>query len=165
MIVWLKFVHIAALSVWCAGLLALPGIFLQRSGLGNDRRLHRLHRFTRFAYVAIICPAAFIAVGTGTALIFVNQVITPWMALKLAAVGLLVLLHMQAGYIMGRLFQRNTEFVAWRAALTVGGTTASIGAILWLVLAKPSVAYDELPEWLLKPGGLQSLLDIRIPIP
>jgi uncharacterized membrane protein len=165
MIAWLKFVHIAMLSIWAAGLLALPGIFLQRTGLRNDHRLFRLHRFARFAYVGVISPAAFVAVGTGIALIFANQVYTPWMALKLAAVGGMVLLHMQAGYVMVRLFQRDIHFPAWRAYLTLAGTIAAIGAVLWLVLAKPILTFDRLPGWMTRPGGLQSLFDIRIPIP
>ncbi|WP_027135489.1 CopD family protein [Geminicoccus roseus] len=165
MIPWLKFVHIAMLSIWAAGLMALPGIFLQRTGLKNDNRLFRLHRFARFAYVRVISPAAFVAVGSGIALIFANEVYAPWMALKLAAVGGMVLLHMQAGYIMVRLFDRDIRFATWRAALTLGGTLAAIGAILWLVLAKPALTFDFLPDWMTRPGGLQSLFDIRIPIP
>ncbi|HEX2525434.1 MAG TPA: CopD family protein [Geminicoccus sp.] len=165
MITWLKFVHIVALSIWAAGLISLPGIFLQRTGLSNGEHLFRLHRFARFAYVIVICPAAFVAVGTGTALIFANQVYDPWMAAKLGAVGGMVLLHMYSGYLMVRLFQRRIHLPRWKAMLTLGGTLTAIGTILWLVLAKPSLAMDELPPWLTRPGGLQSLFDIRIPIP
>lgn len=165
MIAWLKFLHVATLSIWAAGLLALPQIFLQRTGLGNDRHLFRLHRFARFAYVRVVSPAAFVAVGTGIALIFANHVYTPWLALKLAAVGGMVLLHMQAGYVMVRLFQRDIRFPAWRAYFTLAGTSAAIGAVLWLVLAKPILTFDRLPGWMTRPGGLQSLFDIRIPIP
>jgi putative membrane protein len=72
---------------------------------------------------------------------------------------------MQAGYVMVRLFQRDIQFPTWRAYLTLAGTITAIGAVLWLVLAKPILTFDRLPAWMTRPGGLQSLFDIRIPIP
>ena len=165
MIAWLKFMHIAGLTVWAAGLIAMPGIYLQRTGLPGDKQLFRLHRLALFTYVIVTCPAAFLAIGTGTALIFVNQVHAPWFALKLAAVGGMVLLHMYCGYLLPRLFVRHTRLPRRRAVLVLAGTLVMVGAILWLVLAKPVLAFGRLPDWLTRPGGLQSLLDIRIPIP
>jgi uncharacterized membrane protein len=165
MIVWLKFIHIAGLTVWAAGLIAMPGIYLQRTGLPGDKQLFRLHRLALFTYVLVTCPAAFVAVGSGTALVFANQVHAPWFALKLAAVGGMVLLHMYTGYLLPRLFQRHLSLARWRAVSVLLGTLAMVGAILWLVLAKPTTSFARLPDWLTRPGGLQSLLDIRIPIP
>jgi len=164
-VTWLKFIHIIGLTVWTAGLIAMPGIYLQRTGLPGDRQLFRLHRLALFTYVAVTCPAAFVAVGSGTVLVFANDVYTPWFALKLAAVGGMVLLHMYTGYLLPRLFVREARLTRWRGVLVLLGTLAMIGTILWLVLAKPSLTFGGLPHWLTEPGGLQSRFDIRIPIP
>src|SRR5690606_9523925 len=67
--VLLKFVHILAITGWSAGLTCLPFLYVQRRRLSGDA-LHRLHNFTRFFYVALVSPTAFVAVGSGTALIF-----------------------------------------------------------------------------------------------
>src|SRR5690606_32333311 len=90
--VLLKFVHIIAIAGWSAGLICLPFLYVQRRRLRGDA-LHRLHNFTRFFYVALVSPAAFVAVGSGTALIFVQATFEPWFAVKLAFVGIMVIIH------------------------------------------------------------------------
>jgi uncharacterized membrane protein len=64
----LKFVHIATISVWAAGLVCLPFLFAQRKDVGHEDALHRLHAMVRFLYVVILSPTAFVAIGSGTAL-------------------------------------------------------------------------------------------------
>src|SRR5690606_38216610 len=59
--VLLKFAHIIAIAGWSAGLICLPFLYVQRRRLSGDA-LHRLHNFTRFFYVALVSPAAFVAV-------------------------------------------------------------------------------------------------------
>ncbi|WP_414471324.1 CopD family protein [Microvirga sp. M2] len=164
MIAWLKAIHIASLVAWCAGLLVLPGLYAQKARVGDEDALHHLQRFTRFVYTAITSPAAFVAVGTGTALIFAREVFTAWMALKLAAVGTLVLLHVHAGYIIVRVFRPGRRFAAWRGHATALATFAVISAILWLVLSKPFIDMAPLPDWMRQPGGLQSFSDSMRPI-
>lgn len=165
MTVWLKLAHIAALAIWCGGLLVLPGLFARRPAIGSDAALWHLQRFTRHAYVELISPAAFVAVATGIALIFVREVYTPWMALKLVAVGVLVLLHLRAGHVIQRVFEPDRRYPAWRQVLAVSGVAATALGILFLVLAKPPLDLSRLPDWLTRPGALQDRLDIMIPIP
>lgn len=164
MIAWTKAVHIIALMVWCAGLVMLPTIYVHRNGLRGDQ-LHDLHRLARVVFINITSPAAFVAVIAGTALIFMRNTFTVWMALKLLAVGLLAAFHVREGYIILHLFDRDGRYARWRQIAATTATLCSIGAILWLVLAKPSIGTDELPRWILEPGGLQSLLETINPMP
>lgn len=164
MIVWTKAVHIAALMVWCAGLLVLPGIYRRRSSFyGPD--IHEVHRFARAIFIGVTSPAAFVTVIAGTALIFLRDVFTVWMALKLVAVGALVVIHMRQGYVLLSLFEPGRDYASWRAILAIAATGSAIGVILWLVLAKPPIETTRLPDWLLTPGGLQSLLETMMPMP
>ena len=48
---------------------------------------------TRFVYVEMTSPAAFIAIGSGTALIFLQATFQEWFSLKMVLVGTLVMLH------------------------------------------------------------------------
>jgi putative membrane protein len=164
MIAWTKAIHIGAIMVWCGGLLVLPMIFAQRAGLRGEP-LHELHRFARSVFIHVTSPAAFAAVAAGILLIFLRDVFTAWMALKLVAVGLLVALHIRQGYIIQHLFNPGGKYARWRQHLGVGSTLLVITAVLVLVLAKPNVEVEHLPDWALRPGGLQSLLETRIPIP
>lgn len=152
--VWLKALHIAALSIWGGGLLALPGIMAReyRSVAGDAGNLGALwrHRVSRFAYDLIVSPAAVVAIGSGTALIFVTMPLEGWLFLKLAAVGGLVVVHMWVGRIIDQFEapeQPPTPLIS-----TVLSTLAIlfICLILWLVLQKPDVPESLFPGWLLE---------------
>jgi len=71
--VFLKFAHLAAIAIWSGGLLVLPFLFWQRGTVADGPDLDRLHRITRFVYVGMTSPAAVIAIGSGTALIFLRS--------------------------------------------------------------------------------------------
>ena len=87
MTTFLKFVHLAAIAIWSGGLLVLPFLFWQRRALAAGPELDRLHRITRFVYVEMTSPAAFIAIGSGTALIFLQATFQEWFSLKMVLVG------------------------------------------------------------------------------
>ena len=57
----LKFLHLATIAIWSAGLLGLPFLFWQRRNLQPGPDLDRLHRITRLVYVELASPAAVIA--------------------------------------------------------------------------------------------------------
>jgi protoporphyrinogen IX oxidase len=164
MIAWTKAVHIVALSVWCAGLLVLPAIYYRRRHL-RGAELHDLHRFARLVFINITSPAAFVTVIAGTALFFLREVFTIWMALKLVAVGALVIVHLRMGHVILSLFNPGRVYARWRQVAATITTLAAITAILFLVLAKPVVEPGIAPDWTREPGGLQSLLETIIPIP
>lgn len=158
MILWLKFIHIAAISVWAAGLVSLPGIYVRRAHVTGGDELFTLQRMVRDAYVGLISPAAFVAVASGTALIFLRGTYMPWFSAKLAFVAVMVLLHALTGLVVIRLFREGERYPAWRSVAATLITMAVILAILVLVLAKPDLG-TLLPPVLSEPGGLARLAE------
>lgn len=158
MIALLKFLHIAAIAIWTAGLISLPSLYVQRAYVTNDESLYRMQRMVRFAYVAIISPAAFIAVSSGIALSFLREVFAPWFSWKLGFVALLAMFHVFSGLVIIRLFRDGEVYPTWRFVLATASCCAVVTAILFLVLAKqaPDVS---LPRIMAEPGGLKRLLD------
>lgn len=149
----LKFVHIIAIAAWSAGLICLPFLYLQRKRLVDDG-LHRLHNFTRFFYVALVSPAAFVAVASGIVLIFQQAVFTPWFSLKLALVGVMVIIHVTSGAVILRLFEPGKFYPAWRFGLVSVMTTTVVAAILVTVLGKPSWITSGAIDAFFAPGAL-----------
>lgn len=162
----LKFVHLATIALWSGGLIVLPFLFWQRRGLDPGRDLERLHRFTRYVYVAITSPAAFVAIGSGTALIFLQATFQEWFTAKMLLVGLMVMLHVVAGLVLLQLFAADGHFGrASYAALTMA-YLALITAIIWIALAKPHFDSNEVAAELFKPGALgQFFGDTKTPMP
>lgn len=162
----LKFLHLATIVIWSGGLLVLPFLFRQRQGLQPGPELDRLHRFVRFIYVNVTSPAAFIAIGTGTALIFLQTTFQEWFTLKMVLVGLMVMLHVVAALVLTQLFEPGRSF--GRAPGLALGVSYGIliMAILWVVLAKPNIDSNQFATRLFAPGGLGHLFgETRIPMP
>ena len=132
MTTFLKFVHLGAIAIWSGGLIVLPFLFWQRRGLLPGRDLDRLHRLSRFVYVAMTSPAAFIAIGSGTALIFLQQTYEEWFSLKMVAVGAMVMLHVVAGLFLERIFDPDGRFSAFSYSALTGAYLVLITAILWI---------------------------------
>jgi putative membrane protein len=158
MIAALKFVHIATIAVWCAGLICLPGLYAQRAHAHEDDRLYRLQAFVRFAYIGIISPAAFLAVASGTALIFAAETYDVWFMVKLAFVGALVVIHVLTGLVIIRLFNDGEVYPAWRFVGVTVATVFVVVAILVIVLAKPVIDVEFLPDLFFTPGALGEAL-------
>jgi protoporphyrinogen IX oxidase len=165
MIAWLKAIHIVALIVWCGGLLVLPTLLGQRNHEMTRGAVIALQRLTRVLFIQITSPAAFVAVVAGTVLIFMREVFTPFMMLKLVAVGVLVTLHIRTGYVILSVFKPHGRYAPWRQVVMLVMTLGVITTILLLILGKPAIDLAGLPPWLLQPGGLQSLLETIRPTP
>ena len=161
---WLKSLHIAALAIWCAGLLCLPFLLLAHADAGGRRDFVRLRHLTRTAYTMVTSPAAVVAILAGTALILVAGVITGWMFLKLAVVALMVMVHLHCGHLMGALASHGTQPPHSRLIGMIAGTVLLILAILWLVLAKPVIDTSFLPDWMHEPLMVQSPSSTTMPI-
>jgi len=158
MIVWLKLLHIAAVCVWMAGLVSLPGLYVQRARIVQGDRLYMLQRTVRFAFLTVVSPAAFLAIASGAALIFASQAFQPWLSAKLAIVAVLSLLHTLTGLVIIRLFEEGQIYPVWRFVAVTAVTVALIIAVLALVLAKPDLEWSSLvPSVLTEPGGLRRL--------
>lgn len=144
----LKCAHIAGLSVWVAGLIAMPGLL---AGLDSaeGEKAGRL-RFSRFAFELVFSPAAVLAIASGIALIFVSSYQIGWLAPKLLLIGVLSLLHLLIGRGLARVGRR---FMPGRAvrALMVLGAIAGTSAVLALALGKPVVDEALLPQWVTQP--------------
>jgi protoporphyrinogen IX oxidase len=152
---WLKFLHIMGVSVWIAGLLYLAAMLLQHRYVRDQQDFARVRMGSRFTYMGLVSPAAFIAIGAGGALLFIADALHPWMFLKLMAVGLLVMAHIQYGYLLAHLADEQAEGPTLRVKAVAAGIIVSTTAALWLVLAKPPISTDFLPQWLTEPGFLQ----------
>lgn len=159
MIAWLKLIHIAAIAVWMAGLLSLPGLYVQRAHVLDDDQLYRLQRTVRFAYLALVSPAAFVAVASGTALIFAHEVFEPWLSLKLALVGALAVVHSLTGLVIIRLFREGEIYPVWRFVAVTALTMVLVLGVLYLVLAKPPMDLGLLPAVLSEPGALRRIVE------
>lgn len=155
----LKFVHLATIALWSGGLIVLPFLFLQRRGLAAGPELDRLHRVTRFVYVATTSPAAVIAIGSGTALIFAQSTFREWFTLKMVLVGAMVMLHVVAGLVAMRVFEPEGRFGQRSFVGLTSLYLALIVAIIWAVLAKPEIDSTQFAQALFQPGGLASWLD------
>ncbi len=153
----LKALHIAALVFWCAGLVALPALLLRRAPDDAVER-RRIRVSNRQALVVLASPAGFVAIGSGIALIFAAGVFHPWLFLKLAAVGVMAVAHLQLGRLVMR-GARDHDWLppVWRVMPTLGASLGAMLAILWLVLAKPAVGTQILPWWLHRPLAVQTL--------
>jgi len=168
--IFLKFVHLGAIALWSGGLIALPFLFLQRGTIEAGLDLDRLHRVTRLVYVELASPAAFVAIGSGTALIFLQATFAEWFSLKMVLVGIMAMLHVVAGLILMQLFLPKGKFTMLSYAGLMSAYIVLIAAILWIVLAKPHIDSNLIAAHLFEPGGLgrwahQSLGEIRIPTP
>ena len=158
MTTFLKFVHLATIALWSGGLIVLPFLFWQRRGLAAGLDLDRLHRMTRFIYVGILSPAAFVAIGSGTALIFLQATFREWFTLKMVLVGALVMLHVLAGLVATRVFVPDGRFGSASCVALTGSYIVLIVAIIWVVLAKPAIHSREFAGHLFQPGALAPLL-------
>ncbi|MGE8941548.1 CopD family protein [Leptospira interrogans] len=167
MIALTKFVHIAAIAIWSAGLLSLPTIYLQlqyvRMGLPNvaphSDRVLRLQHVARLTYVGIASPAAFVAIASGTLLIFQRGMVAPWFSLKLALVSALVIIHTITGIALVRLFDRSRTYSSWRYVAATSSVILIAAAIITLTLAKPTLTDGFLPVALSKPGALKPIVE------
>jgi protoporphyrinogen IX oxidase len=162
----LKFVHLAAISIWSAGLIVLPFMFRQRGPLDPGWELDRLHRMTRFVYVEIASPAAVVAIGSGTALIFLQATFQEWFSTKLVLVGAMAMLHVVAGLVLGRLFLADGRFGRASCVALSSAYIVLITAIIWIVLAKPHIDSNRFATDLFRPGALGQFFGAtRIPTP
>jgi len=147
-----KALHIAALVVWCAGLLGLP-LMLSKHEIGEGQASYsQLRLLTHRAYSYLVTPAAIIAISAGTLLIFLAGVFTLWMFVKLLMVGVLVALHAWVGHLVVLMSERRGRFEPRSAIPTLVPIAVAMVTILFLVLGKPALS-NFAPAWLNEPLG------------
>jgi uncharacterized membrane protein len=137
---WLKFLHIAAVVVWCGALLYLPSIIgaVAATALPGARHEQpRWQQLPRSIFIGIATPAALLAIASGT-LIFVSQgLLAPWLMFKLAGVGLLVMGHGTCGYLVLRTERGESGGVPMACHVVLAFMVLCLLGIAWLVLRKP----------------------------
>jgi protoporphyrinogen IX oxidase len=166
MIALVKLVHIAAVVVWSAGLVALPCVYMQLAYLRAENpglnphgdAVLRLQRAARLAYIGIISPAAFIAIASGIQLTFQRGIVAPWFSVKLMLVAGLVFTHTLAGITLIRLFERPRGHPRWRCLSATSTAFVVAAAIVTLTLAKPTLTDALLPAALSEPGALKHIV-------
>lgn len=168
MIALLKGLHIGALSLWCAGLVALP-IILQVYGRREEVRTQvgfsEFRLLVHAAYTRVVTPAAVVAIAAGTALIFAVGLTEAWLAAKLLAVVGMVLVHAWLGHLAARSTEERGCYRMPPALLSLPASLLCMGAVLYLVLAKPDLQpmIDALPPDFRVPQG-RSLPSALVPI-
>lgn len=147
----MKTLHVTAVIVWCAGLLALPLMLRHLEPEQGQFTFSRLREATHYGYTYLMTPAAVIAVAAGIALIFLRQTYTGWMIAKLAAVGLLACVHGVQGYVVLRSGEENGRYDTPPASVLLVPALLAMTLVLLIVLAKPDISASLFPEWLTTP--------------
>lgn len=155
-----KGVHIMALALWCAGLIAMPLMLSRHDPAISPDDYDRIRRATHLTYTLCTTPAAVLAVVAGTWLIFMREVFTPWLYAKLAFVALLVVAHAWIGHILANVAEKPGDSRPPEPYWPMASVLVPVVAILILVLGKPDMGWINFPNWLLEPRGGQMLFDI-----
>ena len=158
MIASLKFLHIAALVLWCGGLLVLPLLLARADNPVRAGEAARMRIFAHFAYNFCVSPAAVLATLAGGSLIFARWVFEPWMFAKLVQIGALVILHTYVGHCVARLGEEGYVRPAVPPAPLLAAGLAIMAGILVTVLSKPDLDASLMPDWLRQPLHRQLLL-------
>ena len=160
MIAILKAFHIAALAIWCAGLITLPVLLGLHRHILRDKSAHsiqynytRFRKLTHLTYTAVATPAAVLAIGFGTALIFAAGVFEMWLLAKLACVVGMVLAHIWLGHLIVQSSEKEVDWPMPNPVLAFFVALPSMAGVLWFVLAKPDLQSfaQALPAWLQTP--------------
>lgn len=92
---WLKALHVIAVISWMAGLLYLPRLFVYHCEAEPGSELsEKLKVMERRLQVAIMNPAMFFSIVFGLYMIFLMGQVEPWLHVKLACAGGLIVMHM-----------------------------------------------------------------------
>lgn len=137
----LKAFHLAALICWCGGLLYLPAVIaaaasrspaLEGEGEPGERLPRRL-------FVALVTPAALLAIVSGTLMFMLQGNVALWLGAKLAAVAGIVLSHAACGALILKIEREEgaARPCGRRCGALFAAAAGFMGAALWLVLAKP----------------------------
>ena len=155
-----KALHLSFVAVWIAGLIALPRMLARHDRAIVQAEFAQIRRATHFGYVWVITPVAILAIGTGSALIFMRDVFTVWIFAKLVLVTGLVAMHAWVGHTIIAVAETEGQHEPPEPLLPTMVIFGLVIAVLFLVLSKPELEALAMPSWLLKPLGHQLPFDI-----
>lgn len=131
---WLKILHIAAMVLWFAGLSFLPRLFMARHRNARDGRGAYFNKVAKALFFHIATPAAVATIALGMVLIAYGPT-GAWLAMKLVAVSVAVLLHLYMGVMLYELgqgrdrhgvgFYRVFGWMPWVLLLVVAALTGA----------------------------------------
>jgi putative membrane protein len=157
---YLKALHVAMLALWVAGLLALPRMLARHDPAVGQADYARIRRATHYGYAFVVTPAAVLAIGSGTLLIFLRDAFVLWMFVKLVAVAGLVAFHAWLGHTIVEVAETEGTHTPPEPLWPTVLLSVPILAILVLVLAKPELGEIAMPGWLTEPRGVQLPFDV-----
>jgi len=130
--------HVAGLALWCGALLYLPALVAAGAARADDTAMGRgPAALNRLVFTGFATPAALFTIVTGSALFLLDRNLGLWLILKLTAVTGMVICHVLCGVLILR-HERNPQQPSPLICALLGAVSAGlIGAVLWLVLAKP----------------------------
>jgi putative membrane protein len=156
----LKALHVGFLALWIAGLLALPRMLARHDPAIGQADFARIRRATHYGYIYGVTPAAVLAIASGTGLIFLREVFTPWMFVKLVLVAGVVALHAWVGHTLIAVAETEGSHEPPGPLVPTAALIVAVLLILGLVLAKPNLEQISVPGWLLEPLGAQLPFDV-----
>lgn len=159
----LKALHVGFMAVWIAGLAALPAMLARHDRAIGQGDFGRIRRATHYGYIWFLTPAAVLTVATGTTLIFLRDVFTGWMFVKLVGVAGLVTVHAWVGHTIVAVAETEGRHEPPGPFLPTVILCVLAIAVLTLVLAKPELDELPVPAWLAQPLGRDLPFDVPNP--
>jgi protoporphyrinogen IX oxidase len=140
MYLWIKALHIIAVTCWFAALFYLPRLFVYHSMSEDEASKERFKIMERKLYRGIMTPSAVIAIALGGYLIAMNPQFylqSTWMQVKLFCVALLIIYHFMCGHFLKQfrdaINSRSHVFYRWFNEFPV----LLLIAIVILVVVRP----------------------------
>lgn len=155
--VWVKGLHIISIVFWSASLIYLPILMAGHSPRLSNPEYLRLHGMVRNLYTWVASPAALLAIVSGTILIPLLNVTAPWFAAKLLFVAALAIIHARCGMILAKQSHSAERANGLVRAMRIAWPIVLFPCVLWLVLAKPRIAYQPPMPPVLLPDSLPNL--------
>ncbi|WP_246777989.1 CopD family protein [Arenimonas composti] len=134
---WLVSFHIAAMTVWFAGLFLLPRLFIARDRDEADSDAAFFNIAANTLYFRLMTPAAVATIAAGIALIALGPPGGAWLVLKLVLVAAAVLVHLQFGLTLYALGHGGRRRHAWMHRLLGAAPLVLLLALAALTGAKP----------------------------
>ena len=159
----LKALHVGLMAIWIAGLAALPAMLARHDPATGQSDFSRIRQATHYGYVWLVTPAAVLTVVSGTSLIFLREVFTAWMFLKLVGVAGLVTVHAWVGHTIIAVAETEGRHHPPGPFLPTLILSGLVVTVLTLVLAKPEFGEVPMPGWLRQPLDRDLPFDVPNP--
>ncbi|MDQ3289204.1 MAG: CopD family protein [Pseudomonadota bacterium] len=109
---WLKFFHIAAMTVWFTGLFFLPRLLAARHRAEADADRAHFVPIAGTLYFRVMSPAALVTITLGMILLSFGPS-GGWLVMKLALVALAVSAHLYLGVVLYELERGRDRHGIW----------------------------------------------------